>query len=92
MRVYGKIWDKRLWKEVKLSTRQKGFVLIDGCFKNVSTLKNINANQLRRKEPTRLYSCIWAKAFDTVNHGSIRKGLRGKGVPMEVKRRGHGHV
>ena len=41
MRLYAKVWDKRLRANVKLDDRQKDFVPVDGCFKNVKILQNI---------------------------------------------------
>ena len=39
MRIYGKIWDRRLRIEIQLNYRQKGFVPVDDCFENVNILK-----------------------------------------------------
>ena len=41
IRLYAKIWDKRLRKHIILDDRQKAFVPVDGCYENVKILKRI---------------------------------------------------
>ena len=81
MRMYGRIWDKRLRKEITFSERQKGFVLVDECYETVNILKSINANQRKRKKAYQIVFFELVKAFNTVTHDSIRKALYKKVVP-----------
>ena len=85
MRIYGRIWDKKICKEVKLNKIQKGFVPGDGCFENVGILKRIIASQRSKR---RAYQIVFlldlAKAFNTVNHESIRQVLMRKEVPTKI--------
>ena len=50
MRIYGRIWDRRLRKQIQLNDTEKGFVMVDGCFENVTILKKIIGNQRKRKK------------------------------------------
>ena len=84
MRLYAKIWDKRLRANVILDERQKGFVPVDGCFQNVKILQQIIKQQRKRKKEYNIVFLDLAKAFDTISHKSIKKGLMRKGVPDEV--------
>ena len=63
IQLYVKIWDKRLRKNIHLDDRQKGFVPVDGCFKNVKVLQQlIKLQRLKKKE----YSIVFidlAKAW-----------------------------
>lgn len=46
MRMYGRIWDKWLQKEIIINDRLKGFMLlVDECYKNVKIPKSINNPQ-----------------------------------------------
>lgn len=75
MRVYNRIWDKRLGKEVKIYRRQKGFDPVDECYEKVSILKSAIANQRKTKRAYQIVFLDLAKAFDTVTHDSIKKAL-----------------
>ena len=79
MRLYAKVWDKRLRANIQLGDRQKDFVPVDECFENVKILQNIIKQQRRKRKFLDL-----AKAFDLVSHQSIRKGLIRKGIPPTV--------
>ena len=48
MRLYAKLWDKRIRQNVKLNQRQKGFAPVDGCFQNVKILQEIIKQQRKR--------------------------------------------
>ena len=84
MRLYGKLWDKRLRQNIEPDQRQKGFVPVDGCFENVKILQQVIKQQRKRRKEYNLVFIDLAKAFDTVSHKSIDKGLQRKGVPEEV--------
>lgn len=84
MRLYGKIWDKRLRKKILFDERQKGFVPVDGCFGNVQTLQQMIKSQRQRKKEYNIVFIDLAKAFSTVSHKSITIGLKGKGIPEQV--------
>ena len=78
-------WDKRIRQNVKLDERQKGFVPVDGCFQNVKILQEVIKQQRKRRREYNLVFIDLAKAFDTVSHLSIEKGLRRKGIPEQVR-------
>ena len=84
MRIYRRIWGRRLRKEIKLNNRQKGFVQVDGCFENFSILKKVIENQRKKKKAYQIFFLNLAKAFDTFSHESIKKALMRKGVPTEI--------
>ena len=84
MRLYAKLWDKRLRQNVELDERQKGFVPIDGCFQNVKILQEVIKQQRKKRREYNLVFIDLAKAFDTVSHLSIKKGMRRKGIPEQV--------
>ena len=84
IRMYGRIWDERLRKEINTFERQKGFVPVDGCFENVNILKSISSNQRKRKKAYQIVFPDLAKAFDTATHDSIKKAQYRKVVPVEV--------
>ena len=54
---------------------------VDGCFQNVKIVKQEKKN---RKEYNLVFIDL-AKAFDTVSHLSIKKGLKRKGIPEQVR-------
>ena len=41
MRMYAKLWDKRLRSNIKLAESQKGFVPVNGCYDNVKILQQM---------------------------------------------------
>ena len=83
-RVCAKLWDKRLRANIKLDQRQKGFVPVNGCYENVKILQNIVKQRKKSRKEYNLVFIDLAKAFDTVSHASIVKGLKRKGVPEPV--------
>ena len=86
MRVYAKLWDKRLRQHVTLDERQKGFVPVNGCYENVKILQEIVKQQRKRRREYNLVFIDLAKAFDMVSHQSIKKGPRRKEIPEQVIR------
>ena len=84
MRLYVKLWDKCLRLNIELDERQKGFVPVDGCFENVKILQETIKQQRRKRKEYNLVLIDLAKAFHTVSHKSIEKGLKRKGVPVQV--------
>lgn len=86
MRLYTKIWDKRLRAIIILDERQKDFVPVHGCFQNVKILQQVIKQQRRRKKEYNILFLDLAKAFNTISHKAIEKGLIRKGVPMRLLR------
>ena len=84
IRLYAKIWDKRLRKNIQFDERQKGFVPVDGCYENIKTLQQIIKLQRRNKKEYNIVFLDLVKAFDIVSHKSIKIGLKRKGVPDQV--------
>ena len=85
MRLYAKLWDKRLRKNIILDERQKGFVPVDGCYENVKILQQVIKQQRRKRKEYNIVFLDLAKAFDTVSHSSIKKGLKRKGIPSQAQ-------
>ena len=84
MRIYAKLWDKRLRSNIKLDERQKGFVPVNGCYENVKILQQMIKKSRNSRREYNLVFIDLAKAFNTVSHKSIEKGLRRKGIPDQV--------
>lgn len=84
MRLYRKLWEKRLRRNITLDERQKGFVLVDGCFENLKTLKQVITQQRKHRKETNIVFLDLAKPFNTISRKSIRKGLLRKGVHAQV--------
>ena len=84
MRLYRKLWEKRLRRNITLDERQKGFVLVDGCFENLKTLKQVNTQQRKHRKEINIVFLDLAKSFNTISRKSIRKGLLRKGVHAQV--------
>ena len=40
-RLYSKIWERRIRKNLSHHVRQKAFIPVDGCFENVKTIQHI---------------------------------------------------
>ena len=53
--LYVKIWDKRLRKIIHFDERQKGFVPVDGCFKNAKIWQQIIKSQRKKGRNTTLF-------------------------------------
>lgn len=84
MRLYRKLWEKRLRRNITLDERQKGFVLVDGCFENLKTLKQVITQQRKHRKEINIVFLDLAKPFNTISRKSIRKGLLRKGVHAQV--------
>ena len=84
MRLYKKLWEKRLRQNITLDERQKGFVLVDGCFETLKTLKQVIKQQRKHRKEINIVFLDLAKPFNTISHKSIRKGLLRKGVHAQV--------
>ena len=84
MRIYAKLWDRRLRSNIKLDERQKRFVPVNGCYENVKILQQMIKKSRNSRREYNLVFIDLAKAFNTVSHKSIEKGLRRKGIPDQV--------
>ena len=84
LRLYAKVWDSRLRKNVYINNRQKAFRPVDGCYENVKILQNLIQDSRRKRKEVNVTILDLAKAFDTVSHESIVKALRRKEVPETV--------
>lgn len=65
MWLYAKLWDKRLMQNITLDERQKGFVLVDGCFENIKILQQVIKEQRKKRKEYKVVFLDLAKAFDT---------------------------
>lgn len=81
IRLYRKLWDKKIRRNFSLGERQKGFVPVDGCYKNVKILQQTSKQQKKRWKEYHLVFIDLAKAFNTVSDKSIEKGLKRKSTP-----------
>ena len=84
LRMYAKVWDARLRKNIELDQRQKAFIPADGCYENVKILKTVMKRAKKARQELNLVFLDMAKAFDTVQHESIVKALQRKCVPGDV--------
>ena len=84
VRLFAKMWDRRLRQLVKVDSRQQGFVPVDGCFNNVKLLQHVIKKRRRSRREINVVFLDLAKAFDTVPHDSIWNALRRHRVPEEV--------
>ena len=78
MWLYAKLCNKRLWLNIKLDEKQKGFVPIDKCFENVKILQDKMKQQWKKGREYNIVFIDLAKVFDRVSHKSIEKGLKRK--------------
>lgn len=65
MWLYAKLWDKQLMQNITLDERQKGFVLVDGCFENIKILQQVIKEQRKKRKEYKVVFLDLAKAFDT---------------------------
>ena len=86
MRLYAKLWDRRLRLNIKLEERQKGFVPTDRCFENVKSFQETIKQQRKKGKECNIVFIDLAKAFNTVSHKSIEKVLKRKGILEQVKK------
>lgn len=83
LRIYTKIIASRMSSTVPINPRQRGFIAAAGCTENLHTIKEI----IRRgKKEGKLAVAFLdlAKAFDTVSHKLVMKGLERLGATKEV--------
>ena len=85
LRLYAKCWDSRLRENITLNARQKAFTPVDGCFENVKILQKVMKKSKKKKSELNIVSLDLAKAFDTVQHDSIRNALFSHGIPENVQ-------
>ena len=81
MRLHAKVRDERLRANIKWNDWQKGLVPVDRCFENVNILQGIIKQQRKKRKEYNIVFLDIAKAFDSVSHQPIRKGLARKGIP-----------
>lgn len=80
-RMYASLLEKRLRNAISLSARQRGFISSPGCEENLAMLDlAIRRSKKRNNALSAFIALDLAKAFDTVSHDLIRKGLSGMKV------------
>ena len=52
-------------QNITLDERQKGFVLVDGCFENIKILQQVIKEQRKKRKEYNIVFLDLAKAFDT---------------------------
>ena len=75
LRLYAKIWDRRLRRQITMSPRQKAFVPLDGAFENANLLTQAIKNSRTNRKDHCIVFLDLAKAFDTVPHQAITDTL-----------------
>lgn len=80
VRLLHRVYAARLLAQVRLDWRQRAFIPVDGCAKNVVVLASAIEEAKRCLKPLCMASLDVAKAFDRVNLAAILRGLRRKGV------------
>lgn len=80
-RTFHKILARRLGKMVVLDDRQRAFMPIDGCSRNIFELDMLLRYHRQRFKPLFIASIDIAKAFDSVTHNTIKDTLVKKGIP-----------
>ena len=84
MRLYAKPWDKRLRQNITLDERQRDFVPVGGCFENVKILQQVISQQRQNRKEYNIIFLDLVKAFNTVSHNIIKKGIKRKGIPNQM--------
>ena len=82
IRLYTKILAKRLTDSVTLHPSQRGFIRASGVDENTILLDRLIRTHKKRTKGTLVVAFLdLAKAFDTVSHDLIKKGLQRLDVP-----------
>ena len=83
LRLYSKILAKRLTRTITLHPAQRGFISAPGVEQNSVLLDHVIRKQQKGKGTRAVAVLELAKAFDTVSHDLIVKGLIRLGVPNQ---------
>ena len=81
LRLYTKILASRLQETVKLNPLQKAFREVDGYSEHLALLHGAIREAKLRKKSIYVVFLDLAKAFDSVNHALLVRGLRRQGIP-----------
>ncbi|KAL8582146.1 hypothetical protein ACOMHN_004065 [Nucella lapillus] len=81
LRLYSKVLAKRLTAAVPLNLIQRGFIPAPGVSENTQLLARVIKQAKARKGELAVAFLDLAKAFDTVLHDLVRKGMQRFGVP-----------
>lgn len=80
-RLFAKILEARLSKCVDLDASQKGFMRsVDGCGENTTTYMAVLRHAKAEAKELAITSVDLAKAFDSIKHHTIRRGLTRMGL------------
>ena len=85
-RLFHRLLAHRLSNIVSLDSNQRGFVKTDGTLANSLILDTIIAERTQARKGTSLISMDLRKAFDSVSHHSIIRGVRRARVWLEMYR------
>ena len=85
LRIYTKILAKRLTAGVTLHPSQRGFIPAPGVEQNSVLLEHLIRQQKKTKGTLAVVFLDLAKAFDTVSHDLIAKGLERLSVPKQFR-------
>ncbi|KAL8620402.1 hypothetical protein ACOMHN_055483 [Nucella lapillus] len=81
LRIYSKVLAKRLTAAVPLNPIQRGFIPAPGVGENTQLLARVIKQAKARKGELAVAFLDLAKAFDTVSHDLVRKGMKRFGIP-----------
>ncbi|KAL8572732.1 hypothetical protein ACOMHN_030314 [Nucella lapillus] len=81
LRLYSKVLAKRLTAAVPLNPIQRGFIPAPGVSENTQLLARVIKQAKARKGELAVAFLDLAKAFDTVSHDLVRKGMQRFGIP-----------
>lgn len=84
-RLLHRILAKRLSDQCTLNLNQRGFKQIDGTMANILILESFLKSRAAATSVSSIIGLDVTKAFDTVSHNSIRRGLTRMGVDNHMK-------
>eukprot|EP00745_Piridium_sociabile_P021433 TRINITY_DN32985_c0_g1_i2.p1 TRINITY_DN32985_c0_g1~~TRINITY_DN32985_c0_g1_i2.p1 ORF type:complete len:720 (-),score=99.59 TRINITY_DN32985_c0_g1_i2:130-2289(-) len=83
-RLYAKILAKRLSEQIPLNPMQRGFIPAPGVSENTVLLKRIIREAKQKRGTLAVAFLDLAKAFDTVSHDLVQKGMKRFGIPEHL--------
>lgn len=83
-RTLHKVIAQQMLKYVHIDARQRAFISIDGCSRNILDLDLILRYHRQNLKPLYIASMDIAKASDMVSHNTISDTLRHVGIPEEL--------
>jgi hypothetical protein len=85
LRLFTRCLALRWGTQYPISVRQKAFVPVDGCWENVSILRDCIKNAYAQRSPFYALFLDLAKAFDTVQHSSVIRAMALAGFDPQAR-------